>query len=162
MAGARPRSDLHAEGLLGSRPEHPPRRVGHPHQKGSLVGHHRWHEPLLSEQFPSMDLALTFHIGLILRIPRTEEQQKSDLRILPFGPVFEKMEEAGTAVTQAQNLADYQAVGVRCREALLELIGVAQDAATWTDAPPQRANFRAWTEIICNDLVPGDTNKERR
>ena len=114
------------------------------------------------EQFPNMDLALTFHIGLILRIPRTEEQQEDDLRILPFGPVFEKMEEAGTAVTQAHNLADYQAVGVRCREALLELIGVAQDAATWTDTPPQRANFRAWTEIICNDLLPGDTNKERR
>jgi hypothetical protein len=114
------------------------------------------------EQFPSMDLALTFHIGLILRIPRTEEQQEDDLRILPFGPVFEKMEEAGTAVTQAHNLADYQAVGVRCRETLLELIGVAQDAAMWTDTPPQRANFRAWTETICNDLLPGDTNKERR
>ena len=114
------------------------------------------------EQFPSMDLALTFHIGLILRIPRTAEQQEDDLRILPFGPVFEKIEEAGTAVTQAHNLAGYQAVGVRCREALLELIGVAQDAATWTDTPPQRANFRAWAEIICNDLLPGDTNKERR
>lgn len=114
------------------------------------------------EQFPNMDLALTFHIGLILRIPRTEEQQEDDLRILPFGPVFKKMGEAGTAVTQAHNLADYQAVGVRSREALLELIGVAQDAAMWTDTPPQRANFRAWTEIICNDLLPGDTNKERR
>ncbi|MBB4587921.1 gamma-glutamylcyclotransferase (GGCT)/AIG2-like uncharacterized protein YtfP [Rhizobium leguminosarum] len=114
------------------------------------------------EQFPNMDLALTFHIGLMLRIPRTEKQQKDDLRILPFGPVFEKMEESGTAVTQAHNLSDYQAVGVRCREALLELIGVAQDAAMWTETPPQRANFRAWTEIICNDLLPGDTNKERR
>jgi hypothetical protein len=114
------------------------------------------------EQFPNMDLAVTFHIGLMLRIPRSEEQQQNDLRLLPFGSVFEKMEEAGNAVTQAHNLADYQTVGVRCREALLELIGVAQDAAKWTDTPPQRANFRAWLEIICNDLLPGDTNKERR
>ena len=114
------------------------------------------------EQFPNMDLALTFHISLILRIPRTAVQQEDDLRILPFGPVFEKIEEAGTAVTQAHNLSGYQAVGVRCREALLELIGVAQNAATWTDTPPQRANFRAWAEIICNDLLPGGTNKERR
>ncbi|PZU87729.1 MAG: gamma-glutamylcyclotransferase [Shinella sp.] len=114
------------------------------------------------EQFPNMDLALTFHIGLMMRIPRTEEQREDDLRLLPFGPVFEKMEEAGAAVTQAHHLAGYQAVGVRCRETLLELIGVAQDAAVWTDKPPQRANFREWTEIICNDLLPGESNKERR
>lgn len=114
------------------------------------------------EQFPNMDLALTFHIGLMLRIPRSEEQQRNDLRLLPFGPVFEKMEEAGSAVTQAHNLTDYQAVGVRCRETLLELIGVAQDAAIWTETPPQRANFREWAEIICNAVLPGGTNKERR
>jgi hypothetical protein len=29
------------------------------------------------EQFPNMDLALTFHIGLILRIPRTENNSKT-------------------------------------------------------------------------------------
>ncbi|MBA8908811.1 gamma-glutamylcyclotransferase family protein [Aminobacter ciceronei] len=114
------------------------------------------------QQFPNMDLALTFHIGLMLRIPRTEKQQEGDLHIVPFGPVFERMEEVATAVTQARNLSDYQAVGVRCRETLLELIGVAQDAAIWSDTPPQRANFRAWMEIICNDLMAGDTNKERR
>ncbi len=65
-------------------------------------------------------------------------------------------------MAQAHNLADYQAVGVRCREVLLDLIGVAQDAAIWTDAHPQRANFREWSEIICNELVPGKSNKERR
>ena len=114
------------------------------------------------QQFSNMDLALTFHIGLILRIPRTEKQERDDVRLLPFGRVYEMMEEAGAAVAQAHNLAGYQAVGVRCRETLLQLIGVAQDAAVWTEAPPQRANFRAWTEIICNDLMPGETNKERR
>jgi hypothetical protein len=114
------------------------------------------------QQFPSMDLALTFHIGLILRVPRTEDQQRDDVRVLPFGRVFERMEAAGDAVTQAHNLADYQGVGVRCRETLLDLIGVAQDAAVWTETPPQRANFRDWAEIICNALLPGNTNRERR
>ena len=114
------------------------------------------------QQFPNMDLALTFHIGLMLRIPRTEKQQEDDRHLIPFGPVYEKMEGAGDAVTQARDLAGYQAVGVRCREVLLDLIGVAQDAAIWTDTPPQRANFRAWVEIICNELLPGETNKERR
>ena len=72
------------------------------------------------------------------------------------------MEAAGDAVTQAHGLADYQGLGVRCRETLLELIGVAQDAAVWTETPPQRANFREWAEIICNALLPGNTSRERR
>lgn len=113
-------------------------------------------------QFPNMDLALTFHIGLTLRIPRSEQQQIDDFRVIPFGAVFEKLEEATDALSQALSLTDYQAVGMRCREALLDLIGAAQDAAEWTDSPPKRADFRAWTEIICNEILPGDSNKERR
>ena len=114
------------------------------------------------DQFPNMDLALTFHIGLCLRIPRTREQQANDRRILPFGTVFSKLTDVVDAVSQSQNLADYQAVGVRCRETLLEFISVAQDAAVWTENPPKRADFRSWTEVICNDLLPGSSNKERR
>src|SRR5258705_556858 len=57
------------------------------------------------EQFPNMDLALTFHIGLQIRIPRNEEQQQQDIRILPFAPVFQKVEDAETAESQAHNLA---------------------------------------------------------
>lgn len=113
-------------------------------------------------QFPNMDLALTFHIGLMLRIPRTIEQQENDTRFLPFAPVLDRMEEVDAALSQAHNLADYQAVGVRCRETLLVFIGAAQDAAFWTDTPPQRANFRAWMDIIFNGLLPSETNKERR
>ena len=48
------------------------------------------------------------------------------------------------------------------RESLLEFISVAQDAAVWTDDPPKRADFRSWTEIIFDDLLPGGSNKERR
>jgi hypothetical protein len=113
-------------------------------------------------QFPNMDLALTFHIGLMLRIPRTQDQQKHDISVLPFAPVLEQMEAVSEALAQARNVSDYQAIGVRCRETLLSLIGVTQDAAVWTDTPPQRANFRAWVDIIFNDLLPRETNKERR
>lgn len=74
------------------------------------------------EQFPNMDLAVTFHMGLCLRIPRTQQQQVSDRRALPFGAVFGKLREATVALHQAGNLSDYQAIGVRTREALLVFI----------------------------------------
>lgn len=114
------------------------------------------------EQFPSMDLALTFHIGLLLRMPRSQEQQVRDLRILPFGAVFTQIEETDAALAQASNVAGYQAIGMRCRELLLSLIGIAQDVTIWKSPPVQRANFKGWSEIIANEMLAGDKNKERR
>jgi hypothetical protein len=114
------------------------------------------------EQFPNMDLVVTFHIGLCIRMPRTQKQKVDDQRVVPFGPVFTKLSETMDAVSQALSVADYQAIGVRSRETLLELIAAAQDSAKWTDSPPKRADFRGWTEVICNDVLPGNTNKERR
>jgi hypothetical protein len=114
------------------------------------------------DQFPNMDLALTFHIGLCLRTPRSEEQQLKDLRVLPFGAVFAQMEETEAALSQAADVAGYQAVGMRCREVLLTLIGVAQDVTIWESPAVQRANFKGWSEIIANEMLAGDKNKERR
>jgi hypothetical protein len=115
-------------------------------------------------QFPNMDLAVTFHMGLCLRIPRTQERRSPDQKnIVPFGAVFTKLSETTDALGQAQNIADYQAIGMRSREALLAFIGAAQDAAEWTnDATPKRADFRAWVDIICNVALGGPSQKERR
>lgn len=114
-------------------------------------------------QFPNMDLAVTFHMGLCLRIPRTQEQKRSDRDIRPFAIVFTKLSEAADALNQAQNIADYQAIGMRSREALLAFIRAAQDVSDWTsEAPPKAADFRAWIELICNVALAGSSHKERR
>jgi predicted RNA-binding Zn-ribbon protein involved in translation (DUF1610 family) len=115
------------------------------------------------EQFPNMDLAVTFHMGLCLRIPRTQKQRVAGRRVRPFGEVFKELEATSDAVGQAQNVADYQAIGVRVREALLTFIAASQDAHDWGETKlPKRADFKAWTEIIFNAVFPGDGNKERR
>lgn len=115
------------------------------------------------EHFPNMDLAVTFHLGLCLRIPRTQKQRQSDRKVRPFGEVFLKLSEVADALGQAQNVADYQAVGMRSREVLLAFSGVAQDAADWgPEVPPKRADFRAWADVICNSALPGSPQKERR
>ncbi|MBV6898266.1 hypothetical protein [Xanthomonas euvesicatoria] len=114
-------------------------------------------------QFPNMDYAVTFHMGLCLRIPRTEQQLQSDFDIKPFAATLNQISQIGDALRQAQNINDYQSVGVRCREALLSFIAAAQDIAEWaTQDAPKRADFRAWTEIICNEMLSGRDQKERR
>jgi hypothetical protein len=113
--------------------------------------------------FPNMDLAVTFHVGLCLRVPRTQQQIESSRNLRPFDTVFSKLREASDALGQAQNVADYQAIGLRSREALLAFVGAAQDVAEWTTDPtPQRANFRDWSGLICDGALAGASQKDRR
>jgi len=95
------------------------------------------------DQFPNMDLALTFHVGLNLRIPRSDRQKLSDLPVEPFAEAYRYIQEATDALAQASEVADYQSVGVRCREALLAFVKAAQTVVPWAgkDEPPKKADW---------------------
>src|ERR1700730_3540517 len=64
-------------------------------------------------QFPNMDLAVTFHVGLCLRIPRSEKANLSARPGEPLAACFRHMTEASNALDSAQEVSDYQAIGVR-------------------------------------------------
>jgi hypothetical protein len=115
-------------------------------------------------QFPNMDLALTFHIGLCLRIPRSERQKLSALPVEPFAEAYRYLGEASDALALAQEVADYQAIGVRCREALLAFAAAAQTVLPWTSEgePPKKADLKGWADHICNVTMPGTTHENRR
>jgi hypothetical protein len=116
------------------------------------------------DQFPNMDLALTFHIGLCVRIPRSERTNADDF---PAGPViaaWRKLDEAKLALAEAEEISDFQAIGMKCRESLIALVDVAQDLV---EPPrdverPKRADVRAWSEIIANQIFSGAHHAERR
>lgn len=114
------------------------------------------------DQFPNMDLAVTFHMGLCLRIPRGQRQQIEATRIHPFGSLFSAISETGSALAQADDAAAFRTIGVRCRENLLEFIHAAQDVGDWGDDRPKRSDFRAWSDLICNTIMPGSKFRERR
>lgn len=61
-------------------------------------------------------------------------------------------------------MADYQSIGVRCRESLLTFINIAQTVIPWTttENPPKKADLKAWSDHICSVALPGDTHKYRR
>jgi hypothetical protein len=116
------------------------------------------------EQFPNMDLALTFHIGLCLRIPRGERQKLSEIPAEPFAACLRVLQEASEALTQAQEIADYQTIGVRCRESLLAFVTIAQTVipGTATGEQPKKADLKAWADHICSVALSGDSQKQRR
>jgi hypothetical protein len=53
---------------------------------------------------------------------------------------------------------------VRCREALLAFVDIAQTVMPWTAAgePPKKADLKAWAEHICSVALSGDSQKQRR
>jgi hypothetical protein len=116
------------------------------------------------EQFPNVDYALTFHVGLCIRIPRMEKQKISDLPIEPFAACYRQLSSVQDALAQASSIADYQGIGVRCRETLLSFVDVAQTVVPWTsvDERPQRANFKRWVDHVCAVTLAGQTHENRR
>jgi hypothetical protein len=116
------------------------------------------------EQFPNMDIAITFHVGLCLRIPRSEKQKLSEIPLEPFAECFRLISEARDALATAQEVSDYQAIGVRCRESMLAFTNAAQKVVPWTAAEPKpkRADLKAWADHICNTTLFGASHAERR
>jgi len=116
------------------------------------------------DQFPNMDLALTFHVGLCLRIPRSEERSLTALPIEPLAGCWRTLEEASEALRHAEEVEDFQAVGMRCRESIITLVHVAQELIPLpgVQAKPKRSDVPAWSEIIANAILPGSTHQKRR
>jgi hypothetical protein len=116
------------------------------------------------EQFPNMDLAVTFHIGLCLRVPRSERQQLSDLSVEPFAEAYRYLGEAHDTLQHSSEVGDYQATGVRCREALLAFAAAAQTVMPWMskEQPPNKADLKAWADHICNTSLAGAEHEHRR
>jgi len=116
------------------------------------------------KQFPNMDLALTFHMGLCTRISRSDWKSVGDSRVEPFMACWRAFEDAREAKDQAEEIEDFQAIGVRCREALISLVHLVQESIESADSSnrPKKSDFKAWVEVIASMVYPGESNKERR
>lgn len=116
------------------------------------------------DQFPNMDLALTFHIGLCIRVPKSERQSFPELPVEPLMASWRALDEVNDTLEHAEEREDFQAIGARCREVLLTFVHVAQGLVPTPEGQvaPERSNFRAWSIILANALLPGSSQKDRR
>lgn len=109
-----------------------------------------------------MDLALTFHVCLCIRIPRREQPSLSSIPGEPFGECFRMLQEASEALSQADEVADYQTIGVRCREALLAFSTVIQAMIPDREDTLKKGELKAWMTYFCEVALRGESQKARR
>jgi hypothetical protein len=108
------------------------------------------------EAFPELDYALSFHIGLMMRVmERNRVEVKENLREHAEG-AWRRYAAAVEAMNTASDAEDFQAVGIKCREALLALARENHDAE-WvgeiSDAP-KGDDLKNWMAIFAAKLLP--------
>lgn len=118
----------------------------------------------LQAQFPSMDVALSFHVGLTARVMERSERVAPDEHAERFAKAWRKWEQAGEALSKANEVEDFQAIGMRCRESL---IAFARGAAEVVEASektllPKASDFKGWSELIANTIASGAGAERRR
>jgi hypothetical protein len=111
------------------------------------------------DEFKSMDYVLSFHVGLMARMwarqsreaPAGEEEQDR----VPSS--WRRYEQAADALNEADEAEEFQAVGMRCREALLTFVREVADTAMVPDGeePPKTGDFIHWTKAIANKIAAG-------
>ncbi len=109
--------------------------------------------------FKYMDMAFTFHLGLAQRLAMRNEPSVEDEERERLAPSWRRWQQAAEALDAAEEAEDFQAVGVRLREAL---ISFAHDVAQPEMVPdgqhaPKASDFIHWSELIADWAASGTT-----
>ena len=106
--------------------------------------------------FPEIDYALTFHIGIMVRMTqRRHVETDEETRTYTEG-AWRRYVAAMEAMNDASDAEDFQAVGVKCREALLAIARENKDA-DWlgeVSEPPKGDDLKGWMAIFATTLIP--------
>jgi hypothetical protein len=107
--------------------------------------------------FPSVDFTLSFHVGLMERLFARQAGSRPETQQPRFAASWRRWEQATSALDRANEAEEFQAVGMRCRECLLDFIAATAQPEMVPDGQetPQRANFIAWSELIANTVARG-------
>jgi hypothetical protein len=116
------------------------------------------------EHIKSMDVALSFHIGLWTRVQGREgrDLMNRDRRVRAL---LRRLDVAGEGLDRAKEVEDFQAVGMRLRELLLTLtfsLSELIQTSDPTDALQKAANFKALTKIYAGLIAGGKSSQHLR
>lgn len=114
--------------------------------------------------FPSADYTLTFHVGLMARLASRQRGGADEEQRNRLASAWRRWTQAAQALDEAHEAEEFQAVGMRCRECLLDL---ARSIAEESMVPPGReapksGDFIHWSELIADALISGPSAREVR
>src|SRR6266446_590093 len=72
--------------------------------------------------FPSLDYTLSFHIGVTTRMMHSSRGAPNKAHKSRFMAMWRRWEQAADALDTAEEAEDFQAVGMRCRETLIQMV----------------------------------------
>lgn len=107
--------------------------------------------------FKSMDQAFTYHLGLMRVLNEQFKTEPDELQVEHVSKPWRRLSSAWDAMGEADESEDYQAVGMRCREALVTLAREHQDAE-WVRMPeeqPKADDAKNWLRIYADSLTTG-------
>lgn len=114
--------------------------------------------------FPSLDYTITFHVGLSMRMSARQVGQPPNEQRDRLASVWRRWSQAAHELDLVDEAEQFQAVAMRCREALLALtrsIARPKMVPAGREAP-KAGDFIGWAEIIAETLAPGASAKELR
>lgn len=109
------------------------------------------------EEFPSVDTALTFHIGLRDRMAEKDRRHLNEDREERVAHAWRRFEQAVETMDSATEAEDFQAVGIKCREALIALVQ-GHVNAEWVgalDSVPKHSDVKGWGRVFSEKLAGG-------
>jgi hypothetical protein len=114
--------------------------------------------------FPSLDYTLSFHIGVMARVQAQRKGTTDDRLADVLAAAFRRWEQATEALDHSEESEEIQAVGMRCRECLLALVGSVgrPNMVPQGEQPPKAGDFIHWSKLIANAIAAGESNSEIR
>ena len=109
-------------------------------------------------------MAFTYHLGICAVLREQMRAEVDEGSAEDIGRAWRRFVKAADAMSEAEEAEDFQAVGIRCREALLAL-GREHTSADWLPTPdeaPKAADFKGWINLYANALASGHVRQYLR
>jgi hypothetical protein len=117
----------------------------------------------LQSDFPDVQQALIFHLGIGLFLAHRSRANLNESHEELVSGAGRRYRQALEAMDAAGEAEDFQAIGIRCRDALLALVRDHLDADWIGDVAerPKVSDFKGWAAIFAERLSEGRAYRQK-